>query len=188
MAFGGGEPKLLSDGDGLRFLESDRVVFVKERGVWVAQLDGSSPAKRFFFARGEADLPMVTRRIKLAFVSARGDRIGIYTNDSTPLLYLTPSTSRDTGPRWSPDGTRIVFVRRPGNGGTPEPILEQRPQAWALWIADAGSGEGKQLWKAPFTLRGSPTALKVEQTCTGLPLVALFSLVTSMVGAPLFGE
>ena len=47
-------------------------------------------------------------------------------------------------------------MRRPGNGGAPEPILEQRPQAWSIWTADAATGEGSQLWKSPFTLRGSP--------------------------------
>jgi dipeptidyl aminopeptidase/acylaminoacyl peptidase len=46
-------------------------------------------------------------------------------------------------------------VRRPGNGGAPEPVLEQRPQQWSIWTADATSGEGQQLWKSPFTLRGS---------------------------------
>ena len=95
---------------------------------------------------------------RLAFVANRGDHsfIGIYTNDSTPILFLAPSTSRDSSPRWSPDGKRIAFVRRPGSGGAPEPILEQRPQAWSIWTADATTGEGKQLWKSPFTLRGSP--------------------------------
>ena len=47
-------------------------------------------------------------------------------------------------------------MRRPGNGGAPEPVLEQRPQAWSIWTADATTGEGQQLWKSPFTLRGSP--------------------------------
>jgi dipeptidyl aminopeptidase/acylaminoacyl peptidase len=40
-------------------------------------------------------------------------------------------------------------------GGAPEPILEQRPQAWAIWTANATTGEGQPLWKSPFTLRGS---------------------------------
>ncbi len=160
VPFAGGEPKLLSEGDEpLISPKSDRVVFAKERALWSAAVDGSTPAKRLFFARGESGGPEWSPDgTRLAFVSNRGDHsfIGVYTNDSTPILYLSPSTSRDSSPRWSPDGKRIAFVRRPGAGGTPEPILEQRASAWSIWTADAVSGEGRQLWKSPFTLRGSP--------------------------------
>jgi dipeptidyl aminopeptidase/acylaminoacyl peptidase len=160
IPFAGGEPKLLSEGDEpIISPKSDRVVFIKERALWSVPIDGSSPAKRLFFARGEADSPQWSPDgTRLAFVSNRGDHsfIGIYTNDSTPILYLAPSTSRDTSPRWSPDGKRIAFVRRPGTGGPPEAVLEQRPQAWSIWTADAMTGEGSQLWKSPFTLKGSP--------------------------------
>jgi dipeptidyl aminopeptidase/acylaminoacyl peptidase len=160
VPFAGGEPKLLADGDApVISPKSDRVAFVKDRGIWSVAIDGSTPAKRFFFARGDCGSPEWSPDgSRLGFVSNRGDHsfIGVYTNDSTPIVYLAPSTSRDSTPRWSPDGKRIAFVRRPGNGGAPEAILEQRPQAWSIWAADAATGDGRQLWKSPFTLRGSP--------------------------------
>jgi len=162
VPFAGGDPKLLGEGDEPSISpKSDRVVFVRERAIWSAPIDGSAPAKRFFFARGEDGSPTWSPDgARLAFVSNRGDHsfVGIYTNEATPILFLAPSTSRDSSPQWSPDGKRIVFVRRPGNGGAPEPILGQRPQAWSLWTADASSGEGQLLWKSPFTLRGSPSS------------------------------
>jgi dipeptidyl aminopeptidase/acylaminoacyl peptidase len=160
VPFAGGDPKLLSEGDEpLISPKSDRVVFLKDRAVWSIPIDGATPAKRLFYARGEADsLEWSPDGSRLAFVSGRGDHsfIGIYTNDASPILYLAPTTSRDSSPRWSPDGKRIAFVRRPGTGGAPEPILEQRPQAWAIWTADAATGEARLLWKSPFTVKGSP--------------------------------
>ena len=160
VPFDGGDPKLIGDGDEPVISPgSDRVVFVKDRGIWTVPIDGSSAAKRLFFARGDCGSPEWSPDgSRLGFVSNRGDHsfIGIYTNESTPIVYLTPSTSRDSSPRWSPDGQNIAFIRRPGNGGAPEPILEQRPQAWSIWTANAATGEGNQLWKSPFTLRGSP--------------------------------
>ncbi len=157
--FTGGEPKLLGEGDEpVISPRNDRVAFGKDRAIWSVPIDGSAPVKRLFFARGESSSPEWSPDgARLSFVSGRGDHsfIGVYTNDSTPILYLAPSTSRDSSPRWSPDGKRVAFVRRPGSGGAPEPILEQRPQAWAIWSADAATGEGHQLWKSPFTLRGS---------------------------------
>ncbi len=160
VAFTGGEPKLLADGDDpVISPKGDQAVFSKDGGLWVVPVDGSVSARRMFFARGGSGSPEWSPDgSRLAFVSSRGDHsfIGIYTNDSTPILYLAPSTSRDSTPRWSPDGKRIAFVRRPGAGGAPEPILEMRPQAWAIWTADPTTGEARQLLKSPFTLRGSP--------------------------------
>ncbi len=162
VPFDGGQAKVLSDGDEPAISpKNDRVVFIRERAIWSAPLDGSSPAKRFFYSRGDSGSPQWSPDgSRLAFVSGRVDHsfIGIYTNESSPITFIAPSTARDTNPRWSPDGKHIVFVRRPGTGGAPEPVLEQRPQAWALWTAEVETGEARMLWKAPFTLRGSPSS------------------------------
>ncbi len=159
VPFAGGEPKALAEGDEPAVAPNSKLVaFVKDRAIWTVPVDGSTQAKRLFYARGENDEPRWSpdgRR--LAFVSNRGDHsfIGVFTDDATPILYLAPATARDNAPRWSPDGQRLAFVRRPGSGGAPEAILEDRPRRWSIWTADANTGAGRLLWQSPDTLRGS---------------------------------
>jgi dipeptidyl aminopeptidase/acylaminoacyl peptidase len=155
----GGEPKLLGDGD-LPAISprGDLVAFEKERQVWSAPIDGSAEAKKLLTARGEnGTLVWAPDASRLAFVSSRGAHalVGVYTNPATPIMWIAPSTSRDSSPRFSPDGRWLVFVRRPGLGGAPPLILEPRHQPWSLWTADVATGAGRRLWSAPEMLRGS---------------------------------
>ncbi|HYR07962.1 MAG TPA: prolyl oligopeptidase family serine peptidase, partial [Longimicrobium sp.] len=161
VPFDGGEPKLLADGGAAEPAvspRSDRVAFIKDRQVWVAPVDGSSPAKRLFSARGEmGDLRWSPDGSRLAFVSGRGTHsfVGVYQDSVTPILWIAPTTSRDGSPRWSPDGRHIAFVRRPGQGGAPDSILARRHAPWGIWTADAVTGEARRVWQAPATLPGS---------------------------------
>jgi dipeptidyl aminopeptidase/acylaminoacyl peptidase len=159
VPFAGGVPRLVGEGDDPAVSpKGDVVVFTHDRQLWVAPVDGSAAAKRLLTVRGDvSDVIWSPDGGRLAFVANRGDHafVGVFINDSTPVRWLAPSTSRDGSPRWSPDGSRIVFVRRPGAGGPPEPALGQRPSPWAVWVADATTGEGRQLWRSPETLRGS---------------------------------
>ncbi len=55
------------------------------------------------------------------------------TDDSGEPRPLTAGTKKDTSPRWSPDGTRIVFV---------SDRAEETPH---LWLLDVRGGEARQL-------------------------------------------
>ncbi len=159
VPFDGGEPKSLGEGDApVASPAGDRVAFERDNQLWVAPVDGGAPARRLFTAYGSNGSPEWSPTgDRLAFVSSRGDHafVGIYNGADVPITYIAPTTNRDGSPRWSPDGSRLVFVRRPGGGGPARNILESRPTEWALWTADARSGDAKLLWTSPKTLRGS---------------------------------
>jgi dipeptidyl aminopeptidase/acylaminoacyl peptidase len=148
----GDDPAIAPDGKRVAFIH------LPERAVWSAPLDGSAKAELLFFDRGKADgLRWSPDGKALAFVSGREDHsfIGVYRDARTPIQYLAPSTSQDFMPRWSEDGRRIAYVRLPGDGGAPEPILKQVPHPWSIWVADLTTGKGTRVWQSPETLRGS---------------------------------
>jgi len=156
----GAAPVKVDEGDQPTLTDDGRIAYIKDHHVWLTSLSAKAKPARYFFDRGNADDPKWSPDGKrLAFVSKRdGDDhsfIGIYTNAATPLLYLAPSTGRDDGFEWSKDGNQIAYVRQPGRGGAPEPILKEIPHPWSIWIADANSGAGHKVWQSPDTLLGS---------------------------------
>jgi len=105
---------------------------------------------------------------RIAFVSVREAHsfIGVYDVAERSVTYMAPGVDRDTAPVWSPDGHRVAFVRRPGDpfgarasrpeGVPPEAIPDGLERArfagdhgLAIWVADAATGEGLEVWHSP---------------------------------------
>ncbi len=165
----GGAPKLLGEGDTpVISADSSTVAFVHDpdNAVWSAPINGSKEASRLFFDRGQdGDLQFAPSGNALVFTSDRGDHsfIGVYRDATTPIEYLAASTSRDFSPEWSPDGTRVAFLRIPGDGGAPVDLLKQRPQPWSICIANVSDGSGREIWRSGSTLRDSFPGIKGPQ-------------------------
>jgi dipeptidyl aminopeptidase/acylaminoacyl peptidase len=159
VPFAGGTAKVLSEGDyPVISPRGDSVAFIKNGQVWIVPVDGATAARALFTVKGTCNgLVWAPAGDALTFVNNRGDHsyIGVYKDAATPLKWIAPAFSKDMSPRWSPDGKRIAFIRTPGSGGAPDSLLPRKHQPWAIWTADAGSGEGTLLWKAPTTLAGS---------------------------------
>ena len=155
----GGTPKLLGRGDApAASPKSDRVAFIVAGQIQIAPIDGREEAKPFIYAKGSSsEIVWSPSGDQLAFVSDRGDHslIGVYSSSDSSIRWMAPSTGHDVMPRWSPDGGRLAFVRLRGTGGAPETLLDQHPNPFQIWTADARSGEGRVVYRSPATLRGS---------------------------------
>lgn len=156
----GAAPVKVTEGDAPAISAQGMLAYIKDHKVWTASLDGKAKPQRLFFDRGDdKDLQFSPDGSRLAFVSDRDGSdhafIGVYALKDKTLTYLAPSTNRDRSARWSPDGTRIAFARIAGKGGAPQPILQQTPTPFSLWVADARTGAGRKVWQSPDTLLGS---------------------------------
>lgn len=155
-------PAKVVEGDSPALSSKGQIAYVNDGQIWTLQLpQGSRNAdkgKRLFFDRGKDDTPVWSPDgTRLAFVSRRDDHsfVGVYASSGGPLVYLAPSTSKDEEPVWSPDGHSIAYIRQPSSGDGPENFLELKPHPFAVWTADASTGEGHMVWRSPDTLAGS---------------------------------
>lgn len=159
VPYGGGKVIVLGEGDNPAISpNSKQVLFSKAGQILIAAIDGSLPARNLFYAKGiNGSYKWSPDGQKVAFVSNRSDHafIGVYTNDETPVQWLSPSFSRDNMPVWSPDGSEIAFIRTPGTGTETDSVLTRKHQRWTIRKVNISTGQGVQVWKAPETIRGS---------------------------------
>jgi len=158
-ALASGAPRRLGEGsEPVPSPTGERVAYLCRDTAWVAPLGAPGSARILFRARGlTSALAWSPDGVRVAFVSDRGDHafIGIYDADRDSILYLAPSVDRDALPRWSPDGRQVAFVRLYGGAGGPRAGDASALPAWAIWVADAESGEGHEVWRAPATPDGA---------------------------------
>lgn len=138
--------------------DSKTVAFVSGGQLWSAPLDGGAKAAQLVHARGSVESIDWSPDGRYIAVTSQRDFhsfIGVYSIASKTLRFLDPSTDRDSNPVWSPDSTRIAFIRMPAE--MDDLVFGPKRTAsepWSLRVAAvAGAFEreinlGRQIWKA----------------------------------------
>jgi dipeptidyl aminopeptidase/acylaminoacyl peptidase len=125
-------------------------VWAARKHLWIAPVSGVTPAHQLTDLRGENFNPKWSPDGReIAFVSHREDHsfIAVYDFGRDQVRYLSPSVDRDLYPRWSPDGRQIAFIRIPGVEEK-LPLIPRRVVPWSIWVADAASGNGREIWRS----------------------------------------
>ncbi len=149
----GGTPRRLGLGNGpLPSPRGQRVAWVQRGQIWSADLGSTEAPAQLVYARGNAaGLAWSPDGSVLAFTSNRGTHsyIGVFTLATRELRYLDSSLDRDGNAAWSPDGTRIAWIRQ---GAAPRARMfsprRQVDEPWSLRLADVKTGQGQRVWKA----------------------------------------
>jgi dipeptidyl aminopeptidase/acylaminoacyl peptidase len=140
----GADPEISPDGRSAAFLRRGQV-------FTIALDDEEAEAAPLLRIRGSGGgLTWSPSGDRIAFSSNRGDHafVGVFDIAGGPVRYLDPSLDRDGSPVWSPDGASLAFLRIPNERQRLPFEAVRSGLPWSIRVADAVSGEGREVWSA----------------------------------------
>ena len=151
--FGGHAPLKLGDGHApLASPDGGRILFLHQGKVFTVAPRKGAKAEQLFKTRGVVDsLRFSPDGRQLAFVCTRIDHsfIGVYSFADRSLRWIDASFSFDVEPRWSPDGTRIAFLRIPSTHDEVGLIAHRTGFPWSIRVADLAGAGAREIYRAP---------------------------------------
>jgi len=161
----GGALRVIAEGHAPLFLrDGSALLFLRSGNIWIAELTpgmhGEGPrdaekdapgVRQLVSVRGAASgLRLSPDGRILLFVSKRGDHsfIGVYVFASKELRWMDPGVGLDHDAVWSPDGSRVAFVREVP---VVSPIAERwmrEGAPWSIRVAEIATGAGWEIWRA----------------------------------------
>jgi dipeptidyl aminopeptidase/acylaminoacyl peptidase len=129
-----------------------RVLFLHQGKVFaIAPRKGAKP-EQLFSTRGVIDaLRFSPDGKQLAFVCTRVDHsfVGVYAFADHSLHWIDASFSFDIEPRWSPEGTRVAFLRIPSTHDEVGLIAHRSGFPWSIRVASLADGAVSEIYRAP---------------------------------------
>lgn len=147
------DPRPLTPGQSPIFTHSgDALFYLLHDQIWSISLKPAAKPDQLLHTRGNlSDLALSPDGKWLSFVSHRGDHslIGVYNLAAKSLTYLQPSADQDNYPAWSPDSTRIAWVRLASDPDEQEFAQHRTTDLpFSLWVGEVATGKCKQIWWA----------------------------------------
>jgi len=132
--------------------DGGRILFLHDGVVFGVAPQKRARAEQLFKTRGAVgSLRFSPDGRQLAFVSDRGDHsfIGVYTFADRTLRWIDAGFSYDREPRWSPDGTRIAYLRIPWRPDRVGIIPHRTGFPWSIRVATLADGSVSEIYRAP---------------------------------------
>ncbi len=180
----GRSPLFTRDGRSLIFLHQGKIWIAAAIAPGSSSDSTANPAHQLVFDRGSAgSLTLSPDGHLLAYISQRSERnepshsfLALYDLQAHTLRFLDPTTSDDSAPVFSPDGTRIAWLRSPFV--QPREFANPRtsPNPWSIQIADVATGKAH----TAFTPAAKQPGSVLPHLSTGEPYL-IFATNNSIV-------
>ncbi|MGA7157385.1 MAG: prolyl oligopeptidase family serine peptidase [Acidobacteriaceae bacterium] len=187
------QPIIIGDGHSPLFTpDGHHLLFVRAGQVWIANTAAPIDAHELVYDRGSASaltlspdghlLAFVSRRheanqpshsfIALYILEAGSNPLGAAANlEPHTLHFLAPSTSDDTAPSFSPDGTRIAWLRSPFIEPREFAAARTSPNPWSIQLFDLASDDAiaNNTSRTLFTAAANQPGSVLPHLATGEP-------------------